>query len=367
MPNLDKLTIRGFKSILDLTDFELKNLNIIVGANGAGKSNLIAFFRMLRAFIDGNLQRFVNDNGGAGDLLYNGRKHTAEMFFQMRFGDHGYRFTLVPTAQNSCAVEKEALYYDHGRTGWWELGNSSSGYSLMAQEIKEQSSDAQYSRSVYDAIMSWQIYHFHDTSGTAGMRHYEIVEDNQQLRSDAANIGPFLYKLKKDSPKAYQEIVSAIRLVMPFFDDFLLIPQESGPKSEVNISWRQKGTDYPMQPYHLSDGSIRFICLATALLQPNPPSTIIIDEPELGLHPSAIAILAEQIKIASQRTQVIIATQSPLLIDQFAVEDIIVATRKHGASSFERLKEADFSAWLEDYSVGELWTKNVIAGGPCHE
>ncbi|MPM43264.1 hypothetical protein SDC9_89937 [bioreactor metagenome] len=175
------------------------------------------------------------------------------------------------------------------------------------------------------------------------------------------------YLFFQDSPKAYQEIVSAIRLVMPFFDDFLLIPQESGPKSEVNISWRQKGTDYPMQPYHLSDGSIRFICLATALLQPNPPSTIIIDEPELGLHPSAIAILAEQIKIASQRTQVIIATQSPLLIDQFAVEDIIVATRKHGASSFERLKEADFSAWLEDYSVGELWTKNVIAGGPCHE
>lgn len=367
MPNLDKLTIRGFKSIRDLTDFELKRLNIIVGANGAGKSNLIAFFRMLHALIAGNLQRFVLDNGGAGDLLFNGRKHTSEMFFQMFFEERGYRFTLVPTAQNSCAVENEARYYELGRTGWRELGNSPSGISLMAQEIKQQRSDAQYSKPVYDAIMSWQIYHFHDTSGTAGMRHYEIVEDNQQLRSDAANIGPFLLKLKQDSPKAYQEIVNAIRLVMPFFDDFLLTPQKSGPKNEVNISWRQKGSDYPMQPYHLSDGSIRFICLATALLQPNPPSTIIIDEPELGLHPSAISILAEQIKVASQRTQVIIATQSPLLIDQFAVDDIIVANRKDGASTFERLKESDFSAWLDDYSVGELWTKNVIVGGPCHE
>jgi len=122
-----------------------------------------------------------------------------------------------------------------------------------------------------------------------------------------------------------------------------------------------------MQPYHLSDGSIRFICLATALLQPSPPSTIIIDEPELGLHPAAIVVLAELIQAAAKRTQVIVATQSPALIDQFGIDDIIVVNREDGASTFQRLKEEDFSAWLEDYSVGELWTKNVIAGGPVYE
>ena len=122
-----------------------------------------------------------------------------------------------------------------------------------------------------------------------------------------------------------------------------------------------------MQPYHLSDGSIRFICLATALLQPNPPSTIIIDEPELGLHPEAIGVLAELIKLAAQKTQVIVATQSPLLLDQFSIEDIIVARRKDGASTFERLKEEDYTSWLEDYTIGELWAKNVILGGTSHE
>ena len=176
-----------------------------------------------------------------------------------------------------------------------------------------------------------------------------------------------LLKLKEKHPREYKEVLNAVRLVTPFFDDFILEPRESGSKEEVNISWRQKGSDYPMQPYHLSDGSIRFICLATALLQPNPPSAIIIDEPELGLHPAAIVILAELIQVASNRTQVIIATQSPALVDQFAIENILIVNRKKGASTFKRLKEEDFSEWLKSYSIGELWTKNVIIGGPVYE
>ena len=122
-----------------------------------------------------------------------------------------------------------------------------------------------------------------------------------------------------------------------------------------------------MQPYHFSDGSIRFICLATALMQPNPPTTIVIDEPELGLHPEAIHVLAELITLAAKQTQVIIATQSPLLLDNFAIDDIIVAKRKDGATIFERLKEEDYNVWLEDYSVGKLWTHDIIHGGTIYE
>lgn len=365
--SLDKLTIQGFKSIQELKDFELTNLNVIVGANGAGKSNLISFFRMLRSLIDGNLNRYVRDSGGAGDLLFNGRKVTKHMHFSTRFEDRGYRFNLIPTPNNTCSLENEARYYHYGTTGWWELGDSVDGQSLMVSEVKNQKRNARYSQPVYEAIIAWQIYHFHDTSGTASMRHYEIVQDNKVLREDASNIAPFLLKLKNEFQADYKAILNAIRLVTPFFDDFILEPQKSGDKEEVNISWHQKGSDYPMQPYHLSDGSIRFICLATALLQPNPPSTIIIDEPELGLHPAAIVILGELIQQAAQRTQVIIATQSPALIDQFAIDNIVVVNRKDGASTFERLNEKDFSQWLESYSVGELWTKNVIAGGPSYE
>lgn len=365
--SLDTLTIKGFKSIQELSTFKLNSLNVIVGANGAGKSNLIAFFKMLRALIDGNLNRFVRDSGGAGALLFNGRKVTPQLFFETHFGLRGYRFSLVPTPADELALEDEARYYAAGNTGWWVLGDSNDGKSKLVAEVLENQPDARYSRPVYDAIASWQIYHFHDTSSTAGMRNYEIVQDNKQLRTDAANIAPFLLKLRDTYPAEYKTILNAVRLVTPFFEDFMLEPRQSGAREEINISWRQKGSDYPLQPYHLSDGSIRFICLATALLQPNPPSTIIIDEPELGLHPAAIAILAELIQQASLRTQVIVATQSPALIDQFAIDDIVVVNRKGGASTFERLNEADYAQWLEEYSVGELWTKNVIAGGPRYE
>lgn len=365
--SLDRLTIKGFKSIRELDELELTNLNVIVGGNGAGKSNLISFFKMLRALMDGNLNRYIKDNGGASDTLFHGRKTTKKMKFEAHFGSRGYRFNLVPTPKDGCSLEDEARYYKHGSTGWWQLGDSDDGTSRMVTEVEERQPDARYSRLVYDAISSWQVYHFHDTSETAGMRHYEIVQDDKTLRMDAANIGPFLLKLKKKYAQEYEEILNAIRLVMPFFDEFILEPTEQGAKTSVNISWNQKGSDYPMQPYHLSDGSIRFICLATALLQPDPPATIIIDEPELGLHPAAIVILAELIQVASERTQVIVATQSPALIDQFAVENIIVVNRENGASTFKRLKEGDFSEWLKNYSVGELWTKNVIQGGPVYE
>ncbi len=367
MSSLDKLTIKGFKSIKEVVDLELNKLNIVIGGNGAGKSNLVSFLKMLRALIDGQLNKYIMENGGANDLLFNGRKITKAMAFETWFGDHGFRFRLIPTVRDTCNIEGEARYYEHGTTGWWELGNSQDGKSQMVAEVKENKSDARYSKPVFDAIASWQIYHFHDTSSTAGMRHYEIVQDNRYLRTDAANIGPFLLKLKKEQSQSYKDIRNAIRLVIPFFDDFILEPTDKGGREKVNISWNQKESDFPMQPYHLSDGSLRFICLATALLQPQPPSTIIIDEPELGLHPAAIVVLAELIQAAAKRTQVIVATQSPALIDQFDIEDIIVVNREKGASTFQRLKEEDFSVWLENYSVGELWTKNIIDGGPVYE
>ncbi|QMV16754.1 AAA family ATPase [Vibrio spartinae] len=365
--SLDKITIKGFKSIQALEDFELNTLNIIVGANGAGKSNFVAFFKLLSALIDGKLNRFVRDSGGASDLFFCGPKVTKKIEFATHFGSRGFRFNLVATPSNDAAIEDEARYYKNDRTGWWNLGDSSGGTSKMVSEVEQNTPDAKFSKPVYDAIASWKIYHFHDTSSTAPMRGEEIIQDNKILRWDASNIGAFLLKLKSDYPSAYKDIVNAIKLVTPFFDEFLIEPFKRGEKEVVNLTWLQKGSDYPMQPYHLSDGSIRFICLATALLQPNPPATMIIDEPELGLHPAAISILAELIKAASERTQVVVATQSPELINYFSIEDIIVANRQGGASTFNRLQVEDYQEWLEDYSVGELWNKNVIAGGPVNE
>ena len=367
MDNLDTLTIRGYKSIRALDSFKLESLNVFVGANGAGKSNLISFFRLLNAFIEGNLNKNVIDSGGISDLLFNGRKVTDEIYFETRFGTRGHRFTLKPGPNEEPVITDEARYYEHARTGWWEMGDSFNGKSRTASEAESNQADAEYSRTVVNAIKSWQIYHFHDTSGTAKMRGYEIIQDQEELRMDAANLAPYLKHLQEAHPQAYGNILQAVRLVMPFLDEFTLRSRVMGDAEKVNLSWKQKNSDYPMQPYHLSDGSIRFIALATALLQPTPPSTIIIDEPELGLHPHALAILAELIRDAATRTQLIIATQSATLLDHFEVKDIVVVKRKEGASTFERLNEANYQSWLKSYSSGELWTKTVITGGPSFE
>lgn len=375
--SLDKLTIKGFKSIQSLENFKLTSLNVLIGGNGAGKSNFIDFFRLLRAMMElplpgldrASLQAYIADGGGSDDFLFNGPKITEQIEVETRFGSNGYRFKLAPTADETFIINDEARFYGGGNTGWWEIGN---GYStpelLREKDIKGALGGRSVASYIYEAISSWKIYHFHDTSKFAPMRRSETLADNKHLRFDAANIAPFLFWLKnnkrKERARAYSQIVDTIRLVTPFFDDFILEPNNN---EKVRLLWTQKGSDYPLKPQHLSDGTLRFICLTTALLQPDPPSTIIIDEPELGLHPYAIEILAELIKSASQRTQLIISTQSPSLVDYFEPEDIIVVNRKNGASVFNRLNKDELSSWLDDYSLGDLWRKNIVTGGPDHE
>ena len=363
---LAKLTIKGFKSIRELQNFELQNLNVLIGGNGSGKSNFIEIFRMLRAMMDLNFTNYVMTRGGADDFLFNGPKQTLYIMAHFVFGKNEYGFELEPTANDNFLIKNEAQRYVKG--GWQIVGTNH--YESRLPEIKNNPgiiTKRGIGHYVFNAISEWVVYHFHDTGSSAPMRRSEIVEDNKRLRPNAANIAPLLLNLKIANFKCYQEIVDVIRLVTPFFDDFILEPVKRGEKETVRLSWKQKGSDYPMQPYHFSDGTIRFICLATSLLQPFSPSTIVIDEPELGLHPYAIEILSELIRAAAHKTQVIVSTQSPALVNHFVPEDIIVVDREDGASTFKRLKSSELTIWLEDYAMGELWVKNVFSGSPSHE
>jgi predicted ATPase len=373
---LNKLTIKGFKSIRELENFELNNLNILIGGNGAGKSNFIDFFRLLRAMLElplpdltnSNLKSYIKENGDCYDFLFNGPKTTPNIEIETLFGSNGYRFKLSPTInEETFVINNEARYYEHSNLNdkWWDLGSGNTTPVLLKDKDKPGISGGyNVSYYVYEAISSWKIYHFHDTSKFAYARLPESIDDVNYLRFDASNIAPYLLELRNNYNNIYNHIVETIRLVAPFFDDFILKPNGN---EKVKLLWKQKGSDYPFKPHHLSDGSLRFICLTTALLQPNLPSTIIIDEPELGLHPYAIEILAELIEATSKRTQLIIATQSPTLIDYFQPEDIIVVNRENGASVFKHLCKEELSSWINDYSLGELWRKNIVNGGPIYE
>ena len=190
---------------------------------------------------------------------------------------------------------------------------------------------------VSGAVSGWTVYHFHDTTLSAGLRREQPVQDYRILRHDASNIAAFLLGLRVCNKSSYDLIRDTVRQIAPFFDDFLLEVRTKGDEEKVRLEWRQKGSDFPFQAYHLSDGTLRFICLATALLQPVLPSTIVIDEPELGLHPYAIGLLASLAQSASECTQAILSTQSPALLDYFKPEDVIVVNRREGHSTFDRL------------------------------
>jgi predicted ATPase len=201
----------------------------------------------------------------------------------------------------------------------------------------------------------------------AGVRLQKPINDNEFLRPDAENLAAFLYRIQQTHPDHYTRIREVVRLAAPFFEDFKLRAVTDNPEL-IQLEWLQRDSDYPFRPSQLSDGTLRFICLATVLLQPSTPPTMLFDEPELGLHPYALTLVASLFQQAAHPSrQVIVSTQSAQLLNEFDPEDVIVVERTQGESVFRRLDSAQLAEWLEEYTLGELWQKNVLGGRPRNE
>lgn len=365
---IDKITLKGYKSIRSLEDFPLRNLNILIGPNGAGKSNFVSFFAFLREAIHGRLNHYVAKKGGADNHLFMGPKITEQICACLHFRPLGYEFRLEPTINGRFVFADERTAFDRiegGPPAWRSIGQGQ-GESLLRERAKR-SADPKFLESIADSMSSWMVYHFHDTSDTAAMRRSGTLRDSEYLRYDASNLAAYLCSLRGECRKIYDRITDTIRLAAPFFDDFKLRPKASNGDEVLQLEWTQKGSDYPFHVNQLSDGTLRFIALATALLQPDPPGTMLFDEPELGLHPYALNLFAALVKKAAMKTQIIVSTQSALLLDNFEPKDIIVVERKEGESTFERLSSSGLTEWLKEYSLGELWQKNVIGGDPVDD
>lgn len=201
-------------------------------------------------------------------------------------------------------------------------------------------------------------------SAAARVKQPQPLTDRAELARDGGNLGPFLWALKQKDTAAYLRIRDAVRLVAPFFDDFVLEPDDLNP-DVLRLAWRHTDGEGTWGPESLSDGTLRFMCLATLLLQTIPPSLVVIDEPELGLHPAAIVQLADLLRAAANTAQVVIATQSVTLLNQLDVADVIVAERHRGTSTFTQIDPTTIESWLEDFAVGELWEKNILGGRPA--
>ena len=370
MQKITKLTLSGFKTIFKIEELEFENVNIFIGANGSGKSNIVSFFEMIGYMMTNSFGRYVADNGFASSMLYHGHKVTntieSDIQFYSTTGTSDYKFRISHTVSDSFLfMDETIIYHKNGQKNPFEQYLDDGGYKeSKLLEFYHSNSTAKYIKNLLAGI---RVFHFHDTSKEAYIHQASPLEFNSKIKSDGGNLASVLYKLKNDNSRYYERIVSYIKIVAPFFDDFVLEPSSNS----IQLKFKEINSDLELGSFRLSDGTVRFICLATLLLQPKEtiPKIIIIDEPELGLHPVAIDILAEMLSVASNHAQIFLTTQSERLINHFEPKNIIVINRKkdHNGrfySDFTKLNNESLKDWIQDYSMSEMWNSNIIGGRP---
>jgi predicted ATPase len=367
---LEKFSLQGFRSIKQLEDFTLGPITVLIGANGSGKSNLIGFFRMMNEMMLGGLQSFLQNGGGASNFLHFGPARTrfldATLVFRSDSGLNTYRCELTFAAVDRLMfIGEELRFQRHGSSDAKKIPieNNEPVESQLSRDLGPNRLTERFIKCFLDKT---RVFHFHDTSITSQMRNYCDRDDTRYLLAEGGNLAAVLLRLRNEFPANYHRIVAGVNTVFPELKDFDLDPADPNAK-RLLLRWRP--TSNPTQvfgPAHLSDGTLRMIALVTLFNLPEPMSSwmIILDEPELGLHPAAEAYLASLIRSASAQTQILLSTQSATLVDHFKPSEVVVAEMHEGVSTFHRLQDEKLNHWLKRYTLGEAWRKNVFGGRP---
>ena len=361
---IEQVVIQNYKSIRNL-ELPLNRLNVLIGSNGVGKTNFISFFELIKAIYEQRFGSYTLSKGGIDNLLYHGRKGSDSIHGIIDFNNtNALFFDLSPMQSNKGYIHKLGDYFNNH-------ANENKNYPLWTETIWDTSVEesnfinSQQSKAEYlqGYLNSFMVYHFHDTSSTSPMRGMCELNDNAYLRDNGSNIAAYLYRLQETDEKAFRLIEGVVKSIAPYFKQFNLKPDLLSP-GKINFEWEEVNSDMYLNGYSFSDGTLRFIALATLLLQSNLPEVIIIDEPELGLHPAAINKFAALVRKAAKKSQIIISTQSTNLVNCFEAEDIIVVDREENQSVFKHLSSEDLSVWMDDYdySLSDLWEKNIIGG-----
>jgi predicted ATPase len=362
--------IQNFKSIRDSGPIEIKPINVLIGANGVGKSNFIGFFKFLNMLFEKQLQNHIARKGRADGIMYFGRQSgfiAGKIIFTNEDDKvaNRYRFKMEPDQSNSLFFTEEFSDYNmmskiSDEVSWSPKPiNTGGSYETKLHDV----ANSTRTEFLKDFFESFKIFHFHDTSDSSKLKGFCNTTDYEYLVEDGSNLPAFLYRMKETAAANFKMLEYTVKSIAPFIDSLYLQP-DSINSNQIELRWKEKGHDNLFNAYSLSDGTLRFICLCTLLLQPAPPSTIIIDEPELGLHPFAISKLAAMLRSAADVAQIIVSTQSVNLVNEFTPEDIIVVERNGNQTVFERQSEDSLKHWLEDYSLGQLWEKNILGGRP---
>ena len=373
MNPLAEIHLEGFRSIEEAR-IEFRPLNVFIGANGAGKSNLVDFFRLLNYTLSRGFQQpYLTDRGPASHILHFGPKRTpvinAELKFTADRGDNFYRFSLAYVRQDDTFLytNEEVQFRASDRsapTPPIPLGPGGHRESGLCEPWSDNDPTVRFIKRL---IGRCRVYQFHDTGVSSYLRGKPFADDNRYLRADGGNLAAILFRLSREHPDIFRGLTRNLQSVLPWLDQFILEPEGPEGKQVVPLRWRMAGQgDYDFVAGQLSDGSLRIMALVTLLCLPEVmlPGILIIDEPELGLHPAAENVIGGLIKHASRSCQIILSTQSGTFLDHFSPDDVIVTEIEAGKSSFTRQSEAGLKKWLERYTLSQIWSKNIIGGRP---
>ncbi len=368
---IDTLKISGFRGIKH-AQIELRDINVLIGANGTGKSNILSAFGLLERIADASFDRAISEMGGSNFVLYGGNKVTNSAKIKMVFesnkqkNEQSYQLELLYSDENK-PILKETIKIPNSTSSHFFTHDSTflNENNLRLRIGKNYNQEiVKYAAKMQTFLSQARVHHFTDSSKQARFRQSCLINDNRYLKFDAGNLAAWLYRFSKTQVKQFEFFENLMRRVIPGFDRFALSPD---PLNEtlIRLEYRDTRHDLLLTASYFSDGSIRFIALA-ALLLFNPPPIILIDEPELGLHPTALQLVADLIRQASFESQIIVATQSADFLNQFEPDQILVVEREENSEEtlVKRLDATELAGWLEDYSIGDLWLKNVLGGKP---
>jgi predicted ATPase len=365
---IDSISIKGYKSIKSLVDFKPSTINVFIGQNGAGKSNFIGFFKFLSNMLSGtgNLAEYTAIHGGASALLHYGADITpqivANIGLKTSAGLNEYKFKLTHASSDTFIYSEEQFRFKanqiSGDPNWYDLGAGHKESALIHAE-----STGKTQGTIKSLLQQLITYQFHNTTFNSPIRNIKSsIQNGWFLEEDASNLPAVLLDLSINKPAIYQKIISILKQVIPFFDDFVLIDQYG----KTYLRWKEQGYNYTFVATQASDGMLRLMALVTLLCLPPErlPKVMFIDEPELGLHPSAVKTICELVYGASEHCQIFIATQDADMLNEFEPEDIVVVNRKDKESELVRLKSEDLQEWIGTYSLSDLWHQNIIGGRP---
>lgn len=372
--HIERIHIQGFRSLADVEFSPGAGANVLIGANGSGKSNFVKFFNMLSWMLKSRqLAEFVGIEGGADDQLHGGNETTprldAEIAIRTDTGRNDYRFKLAFAHPDQLLFVDEAFRYSRfdGNAPWNSLGSGHREALIVearqpnepepASEVR-----ARTARVVTHLLRDCAAYQFHNTGATSKFKKNWDADESGYMRADGGNLPAILYRLEQEDRRRYDVICRHIRRVLPGFDRFEIEEQYG----KVALRWRSKHSDKTYGAHLTSDGSLRFFALATLLNLPAEmlPGVLLLDEPELGLHPKAVALVGDMILALAESRQIIVATQSPLLVDAFELDQVFVLELEDGRTVLSPRETHQLREWLEDYTLGELWQKNLLGGRP---